>query len=81
MNSKITGTSLSSWNRTYSSVDKLLTELPDEVIIINPADYFCEGDECLVANKGIVYYFDNNHISISGANIITKALLFKSNIK
>jgi len=80
-NSKITGTSLSSWNRIYGSVDKLLTELPSEVIIINPANYFCEGDECLVANDGIIHYFDEHHMSIGGANIIAKALLFKLNIK
>ena len=81
MRSKIIGTSLSSWNHTYSSVHKLLTELPDEVTIVNPADYFCKGDECFVARDGIVYYFDDSHMSIGGANIISKALLLKLNIK
>jgi hypothetical protein len=79
--SKITGISIADWNRIYSSSDRLLNELPSDVIVINPVNYFCEDGNCLVANDGIAYYFDDDHMSIGGANIIANALLYKLNFK
>ena len=79
--SKIYGVSLSKWNNIYSSVDELKAELSSEVIIINPANYMCDSKNCLASNNGISYYYDDNHLSISGANIIAKALLSKLDLK
>ena len=78
---KVSGISVSDWSRIYSSVDKLLSELSDDIVVINPVEYYCENDECLVANDGIAYYFDDDHMSIGGANIIAKALLLELNLK
>ena len=75
LTSNIEGISVSRWNQIYGAKDKLVDELPGDVVVVNPADYFCTDVNCLVASNGQAWYFDDDHMSIAGATIVAEALL------
>ena len=57
-----------------------LNEIPKQVIIVDPAKFFCNETHCFAANIGISYYFDNNHMSIAGARLVTNEIIKNVNI-
>lgn len=45
------------------------------VKIINLDEYYCNDDVCLIGDKNHSYYLDKDHISISGANLVTDEII------
>jgi peptidoglycan/LPS O-acetylase OafA/YrhL len=51
----------------------LAAEMDATYVPIAPA--FCNDDRCRAYLEGAVLYFDDNHLSVSGANVLAKKLL------
>lgn len=73
--STIRGMSIENWNHTYRAANSIIEEISNDVIVVNPTDYFCESNECLVVKDGKALYFDDDHMSVNGAKIIAKGLV------
>jgi peptidoglycan/LPS O-acetylase OafA/YrhL len=66
--------SLNDWRTLYSSAPDLLRELDPKVMVVDPADLFCEEDYCYASIDGVALYFDDNHMSISGSRFVAERL-------
>jgi peptidoglycan/LPS O-acetylase OafA/YrhL len=53
-----------------------LSSLPwsDDLIPIRPQDELCDERQCYAVKKGIAMYFDDNHLSLSGAMLIAQQI-------
>jgi peptidoglycan/LPS O-acetylase OafA/YrhL len=78
--STVKGNSLANWNHAYHAANSLTEEISGDVIVVDPADYFCENNECLVVKGGKALYFDDDHMSVHGAKIIAQGLVEILNI-
>ena len=74
-NSDIGGVTLRWWMQRNSFVTSRLDELPNAVVVIDPAKLFCDEKICHVIENGTSFYFDDNHISIAGADRIAAFVL------
>ncbi len=66
---------LSDWRGLYRHSGELRRLLRDDVAIFDPAELFCDNEWCYVTRNGIALYFDDNHISVAGGNVIAKELV------
>ena len=66
----IDGVSRAWWDRRSAWVKARLAELPADVKVIDPAATFCTPRSCLAAQDGVARYFDDDHMSVSGARIV-----------
>ena len=48
---------------------------PPNVIFIKPTDYFCDENECYAVMGGKSLYFDDDHPSVFGANVLVKDIV------
>ena len=44
-------------------------------MIVDPADSFCDVTVCYATQGDVVYYFDDDHMSVAGAGVIAAAIL------
>ena len=72
--SKIDGYSRDWWARRNSFVMSHISDIPKEVKIVDPSDYFCDENNCFAGKDGSSYYFDDNHMSVFGASIIARPI-------
>jgi peptidoglycan/LPS O-acetylase OafA/YrhL len=63
------------WAERTAYVRQHLGEVPAGVMIIDPADWFCDETVCYAAREDISYYFDDDHMSVAGASIVADAVL------
>lgn len=59
--------------RAYASAR--LGELPKGVILIDPAELFCDAETCRVSQGDTFFYFDENHLSLAGMDRVAAAIL------
>jgi hypothetical protein len=52
-----------------------LGELPEDVIVVDPTDLFCDPNWCYVSNSNGFLYFDDDHLSVYGATIVVEEFL------
>jgi peptidoglycan/LPS O-acetylase OafA/YrhL len=71
----VVGSTLLDWQATYKNSAKLIEQLPSSVVLIDPADYFCSGNNCYVVKGNKALFFDDNHMSIEGGRLIAKQIL------
>lgn len=71
---QVNGVSKSWWDSRSSFVTSKLSEIPAGVVVIDPAEVFCDGAFCFASKQGSPYYFDDNHLSISGAALISEKI-------
>lgn len=71
----VSGLSVARWREIYSAKDSLLAELPEDVVVVDPVEFFCDDADCLVMADGVARYFDDNHMSVDGARILARALV------
>ena len=45
------------------------------VHVINPSDYLCSTSTCYVSKNGAEFYTDQNHLSVSGARLLSRELI------
>lgn len=66
----IDGVPIKWWEQRNGFVKSHLNDFPQQVMIIDPANVFCNEYSCVAGYNGVSYYFDSNHISVSGAKQI-----------
>ncbi len=55
-----------------------MEEIPHGVIVVDPSKRFCEDRVCSSVKDGEALYFDDHHMSISGATLVVKDILAKA---
>jgi peptidoglycan/LPS O-acetylase OafA/YrhL len=70
---------LSDWKDLYGDSSKIITLLNKGVDVFDPADIFCntDNDNCYVTKNGLALFFDDDHVSVDGANLIADVLVNK----
>lgn len=71
----IKGVSPEWWARRGEYVNSRLGELPAGVKLVDPALLLCDLKTCRAGVAGISYYFDDNHLSLSGAGLVADQIL------
>lgn len=75
LSGSIPGRTLNDWRDLYAASATLLTELPAEVSVVDPADLFCKNDFCYVSLNGVALFFDDNHMSLAGSKLVAERLV------
>ncbi|ABI93463.1 acyltransferase (plasmid) [Roseobacter denitrificans] len=65
------------WAARMAYVTARLEDIPAAVRIHNPADMFCDAVTCYLAQGTKALYFDDDHISLTGAGIIADQIIPK----
>lgn len=74
----IPGASLDWWNRRNDYFDSQLFRFNKNAIIVDPANYLCDKKNCYAVIDGVSMYFDDDHLSLSGAGIVASKIIEKS---
>lgn len=62
------------WNERNHWVTQRRSEFPAEVKIVNTSRLFCESGSCYAARENTSFYFDNNHMSVGGAEKVVEQI-------
>ena len=65
---------LSEWRSVYAS-DELLVSLRSDVVVFDPVELFCDSEFCYVTKEGVSLFFDDDHVSVAGADVIGAELV------
>ena len=72
----ISGVSMAWWlKRTAYVRGRLEKDLPKEIIVVDPAKLFCDASNCLAVKESAALYFDDNHLSIHGAELVAEEIV------
>lgn len=71
----VAGVSREWWNRRSAYVAERLKEIPSSIVVLDPADIFCDSAECMAVKNGVPFYFDENHLSLEGASKLVPRIL------
>jgi peptidoglycan/LPS O-acetylase OafA/YrhL len=71
----VKGITNAEWEVIYKGYRSLLEEIPKNTNVINPKDLFCDDVSCHVIKLNEALYFDDDHLSISGASIIARHII------
>lgn len=67
------------WNRNAKIVEQLniiVDELDNgRLFLLNPYDAFCDMSNCKAMKNGKAFYFDDNHLSLGGADVLVEEYL------
>jgi hypothetical protein len=63
------------WRKRTVFVMSRLGEIPKDVLVLDPSQIFCRGGDCLAADGGTAFYFDDDHMSVAGARLVARELL------
>jgi hypothetical protein len=65
------------YNRNYKFLDSLKHDLISKNIdyIYDPVPLFCNQNECIASKNDVLLYFDSDHLSSYGADIVIDDLL------
>lgn len=72
---QVRGVDRSWWTQRSAFVMAHLADLPTRVRIIDPTGLFCDEKLCLAARGGQSYYFDDDHLSVVGADLVVQEVL------
>jgi hypothetical protein len=76
-NAHIPGLSRDWWISRNAYVRQHLEEIPSGVMIVDPANSFCDEAICYAGQEDVAYYFDDDHMSVAGAGIVADEILRK----
>ncbi|MCP5185190.1 MAG: acyltransferase [Pseudomonadales bacterium] len=71
----VKGVSRDWWTQRTAFVDQRISQIPDGILIVNPADRFCDQRQCYAVIDGDPLYFDNHHPSLLGAGRIAQEVI------
>jgi peptidoglycan/LPS O-acetylase OafA/YrhL len=69
----IEGISREWWDRRTAFVRARLHQIPPEILVVDPADLFCDRKSCAAVRDSVALYFDDDHMSVAGARLIAAA--------
>jgi peptidoglycan/LPS O-acetylase OafA/YrhL len=72
---QLNGLSRVEWNYIYSAKILLINELPEEIKVIDPEEIFCDESVCSVIKDSKALYFDDDHMSLYGASLISDLIM------
>ena len=70
-------------NRTKSSFDLLDSIKGENIFRVFPDKIFCNSDikgRCVTHNKKSIFYYDDNHLSIRGTEMLNQQIIKKINV-
>lgn len=73
--SELPGVSRKWWDARSHWVMSRLNQIPNGVKIVDPAGLLCTKEKCFASRDGVSYYFDDDHLSIAGARLISREIL------
>ena len=73
--SSVKGRTKEDWFNMYSAKNDLLKELPQAVKVYDPSDVFCDLRDCYVVKEGVALFFDGDHMSVKGGELVAKELV------
>ncbi|BDW97430.1 hypothetical protein MACH10_31150 [Thalassospira tepidiphila] len=71
----VKGVTVDWWLRRSAFVRNGLKQIPDDVIVFDPASLFCAAEYCYAVKGVKALYFDNNHMSVEGAQLIATEII------
>lgn len=71
----ISARSAAEWRQINSHVYTALQDLNPAVKVFDLAEYFCDTDECFAVLEGQAMYFDDDHMSVVGAQIVASEIV------
>ena len=71
----IEGLSRDWWTKRTAFLRQHLRDIPAGVVIVDPADLFCDVAVCYAGQHSISYYYDDDHMSLAGAGVVADAIL------
>jgi hypothetical protein len=63
----IVGMSRSWWDKRNQWLMQHTSQLPHDVLIVNPSEFLCDQQNCFAVLDGKAMYSDDNHLSATGA--------------
>jgi len=67
---------LESWLAKAYDSDKFLKNLSgNNIELVSTVNLFCRDNKCFASSKDKLFYSDSNHLTLDGANILTKFLI------
>jgi peptidoglycan/LPS O-acetylase OafA/YrhL len=76
----VEGVTNSWWAYRSGYVISRLSQIPSEVVVIDPSKIFCSESGCMAAKDGVAYYFDDDHMSVVGSRLIADEIIKKYSI-
>ncbi len=71
----IYGRTIIEWDDIYQASRDLLNELPKGVVVVDPANLFCDSIACKVIDNGTALYYDDDHMSLEGARVVADEVI------
>jgi hypothetical protein len=71
----VPGASRAWWDERNRYAGALRAHAPNGVAIVDPTDLFCDETVCYAARNGVSLYFDDNHMSVAGAQLVAGRVL------
>ena len=62
------------WDVRSAFVRERLSDLPGNVVVVDPAQLFCDNAFCYATKEGKALYFDDDHMSVPGARYVVDAM-------
>jgi peptidoglycan/LPS O-acetylase OafA/YrhL len=63
------------WLEINQNVYAALYRLHPSVHVVDLANYFCDFSMCFAVRNGVALYFDDDHMSVSGARLVAKYII------
>jgi hypothetical protein len=60
------------WEQRKAFVDSHLSELPRNVLVLDPTDLFCDSESCYAVREDHTLYYDGDHLSLTGASHVAR---------
>ena len=76
---KTYGTNLRKYYKRNSDIMKWFTskEFPHNFYLIDPKQFLCNETDCFIVNNNKLLYYDDDHLSLNGTNLLAKIILKK----
>ncbi len=71
----VAGIDRKDWDRRIAPIRQRLSELPRNVVVVDPAELFCNPSSCAAIKDGKALYYDDDHMSLAGADLVAKEIL------
>lgn len=66
----VTGVSMDWWEKRTRFLREHLKDIPNTVTVVDPSKLFCERETCYAVRNGVSLYFDDDHMSVAGAELV-----------
>lgn len=63
------------WKKRSAFVRSRLRDIPEDVVTIDPAPIFCDETHCYGGRGETSHYYDDDHPSEAGANLVAKEII------